>query len=500
MRTLVKVGLVVSLCWVVACSSIRSRADDLYDAGRFLEAVELYDQVLHEHPGDAEVTQRRAAARNGALRVQLSAVVKARKSGHLELATVYLAKLFALRDGWQITTEPAIATMLALEIEESGTWLAGHVANRAHTAGPLVGEQIAIRFAALLDHVELASYRASIAQTIASAGRDACARLAPGATTPYWQWVAARYCEHFDAHAITAPKLPHQRAGLSIAGALTGMSVDELARLRTALAGAFLESVWYAPDGDPAVRVALSGSIASTFDSHPVTKYAEYTVEVPYTDYETQQESYQEPYDDTEYYTESVPSTEYHDESYSCGDTTCTRSVSQTVYHDESRTRTVTKYRTAWRTVTVPVTKYQTESRTFEYAAIERTGHYTSKLRLVFEPDLDNLVASVETDASEVGIDHDAEFSPAGVSPERANLTTASAFVFAEQQRIVAELHARLDALYATRYCRAEVFSLEDAARCAILDPKGAPSAARGMLRVQLGEDETLLSVVLARK
>jgi hypothetical protein len=310
----------------------------------------------------------------------------------------------------------------------------------------------------------------------------------------------SRYCVHFGATAIAAPVLPHWRAGMSISGEIGGASQAESARMRNALAGAFLESVWYSVDGAPAVTAALSGSIASSFASKPVTRYARYTVEVPYTDYESTEESYQEPYDETEYYSEDVPSTEYRTETVPCGDTTCTNQVPETVYHSETKSRTVTKYRTAWRTVTVPVTKYSTESRTFEYAAIERSGHYTSQLRVVFDPEMDGIVAGVDQDTIETGLDHDAELSAAGVSPQRANLTTAPAFVFAEQQRLASELRARLDALYARRYCRAAMFSLEEAARCAYLDPSSAPAAARGMIRVQLGEDESLLSVVLARR
>lgn len=77
---------------------------------------------------------------------------------------------------------------------------------------------------------------------------------------------------------------------------------------------------------------------------------------------------------------------------------------------------------------------------------------------------------------------------------------SAECFVLGEQQRLAAELRARLDALYATRYCSAPVYNIEEAARCAYLDRASAPAAARSMLRAQLGEDEAHRSIVLARR
>lgn len=482
-----------------ACATTKGHADDLYDQGRFLEAAELYDQIAREHPDDVEAKIRRTRARNGALRVQLAYVTKVRLSGHRELAAEQLGKLFVLRDGWQMNTEPAIAKLLENEVVEVGAWLEGVVANRVRTAGPLVGEAIALQYAVLFAHPELDKWRASIGHSIESAGREMCSRIAPTTTTPYWSWIANRYCMHFNIRAVEPMRLPNLRAGLAVTGNVQGAASGESERMRIALANAFKGSVWFATDGAAPARATLTGSIAASFDSRSVTKTADYTEQVPYQDTETVQESYQEPYDDTEYYTEQVPHTEYRTETYSCGDSTCTRSVPDTVYRSESRTRTVTKYRTAYRSVTRPVTRYRTEYRTYTYAAVERYGHYTSNLRVTLGADLDGLIAAVEQNATETGIDSDASFAQAGVYPQSANLTSAESFVANEERRLTTELRTRLDALYAARYCRAAQFTLEEAARCAYLDPAGAPPLARQVLRAQLGEDEQLLPTVLAR-
>ncbi len=489
----------VVLVLLAACATTKGRADDLYDQGRFLEAAELYDQLARENPNDVEAKIRRTRARNGALRVQLAYVTKVRLAGHREVAAQQLQKLFALRDGWRMNTEPAIAKLLETEVVEVGKWLDGVVANRVRTAGPLVGEAIALQFAELFAHPELDQWRASIGAAIHAAGRDVCSRIAPTTTTPYWSWIANRYCTHFNIRAVEPMRLPNLRAGLAVMGTVQGTASGETERMRIALANAFKSSVWFAPDGAAPVRATLTGSIAAQFDSRSVTRTADYTEQVPYTDYETVQESYEEPYTDTEYYTEQVPHTEYRSESYSCGDSTCSRTVPETVYRSESRTRTVTKYRTQWRPVTRPVTRYRTENRTYTYSGIEHYGRYQSNLRLVLGADFDGLVAQVQQNTSEEGFETDASFAAAGVYPQTANLTSAEGFVANEERRLVGELVTRLGALYAARYCRTAQFSLEEASRCAYLDLQSAPEAVRQVMREQFGEDEQLLPRLLAR-
>lgn len=493
-------SVVVALVLVASCATTRGKADDLYDEGRFLEAAEVYDQLARENPNDADVKVRRTRARNGAMRVQLAYVTKVRLGGHPDLAAQQLGKLYALRDGWAMNFEPAIAGLLDTEVAAVGTWLEALVANRVRTAGPLVGEAIAMTHVELFAHDELAKWRTSITQHIQSASRDVCGRLAPTTTTPYWAWIANRYCLHFGIRAVEAMRLPNLRAGLAVTGTVQGAAAGESERMRIALGNAFKGSVWFSADGATPVRGKLDGAIAAEFDSRSVTKTADYTEQIPYTDYETVQESYQEPYDDTEYYTEQVPHTEYRSESYSCGESTCTRSVPETVYSSESRTRTVTKYRTAYRPVTRPVTRYRTENRTYTYAGVEHYGRYQSNLRVILDRDLDGLVAQVDQNTTETGFETDASFPQANVYPQSANLTSAEGFVANEEGRLVAELRARLDALYAARYCRAAQFSLEEASRCAYLGLDAAPPKAHEMLQEQFGEDVKLLPTLLARQ
>jgi hypothetical protein len=148
--------------------------------------------------------------------------------------------------------------------------------------------------------------------------------------------------------------------------------------------------------------------------------------------------------------------------------------------------------------VTRAVTRYRTENRTYTYSGVEHYGRYASNLRVALGAEMDGLIAQVTQNTTESGFETDASFAQAGVYPQTANLTSPEGFVAVEERRLVADLHARLQALYAARYCRAGEPTIEEAARCAYLDHQSAPAVVRAALREQFGEDEALLSMVLS--
>jgi hypothetical protein len=114
--------------------------------------------------------------------------------------------------------------------------------------------------------------------------------------------------------------------------------------------------------------------------------------------------------------------------------------------------RTVTKYRTATRDVTTPVTRYRDVPHSFTYEATEQTGTYSSALHARLDGGVPEVVVTVA-----------------------------------------------IDARYAELHCAKPHHTIEDAAACAYLDPKRTPPAARASLRTVFGDDEPFLASVLAR-
>jgi hypothetical protein len=491
--------LLTALALTAGCAaSTASRADDAFKHARYLEAADLYDQVVHADPKNNKAVVKRFQARNAALSVLLTETSQARVAGRTEDALVKLAEMLARRDAWAMRTDANVDRQLTVEVVAAGNAIDTAVTRTASSVGPLSAEELFHHYAPLLAHADFATWRQQIDGEVHKSGKNACTALAPRATTPYWSWVVASYCSHFGGQAIRMLARPNLRSSLAVDGSIGGVSPDDAAHVRTTLADAFRESVWFLPDAARSAHATLGGRIAVNFEAHTVSRTANWTEQVPYTDYVTEQESYQEPYDDTESYQEQVPHTEYRTETHPCGDTTCTDTHPETVYSSESRTRTVTKYRTAYRSVTKPVTKYRDVPRSFTYEALERTGHYASAVRVRLDRDLD-VAADITGDFIEHGFDHDVSNAAAGVSPERANLPTLADFLSREEGRLKDELKARLDARYGELYCASKQYTLEEAAACAYLAPGKVPDAVHAALRGAFGADETFLPAVLAR-
>ncbi len=495
-----KLTLVVAAVLVSGCAaSVSSRADDALHKRQYLEAAELYDQVVKNDPKDGKALARRTEARNAVLRELLAATARSRIAGQLDAATSKLAEMLVRRDSWAMTVDAETNKELTVEVVAAGSAIATSVSKTAGAAGPLSAEQIALHYAPLLAHHDFVNWRHEIDDSVRTAGAAACTSLQPRATSPYLSWAIAGYCKHFSVDEVKVLPRANLRTGVMIEGSIVGIAAEDTVRIRETLTGAFRESVWFSADAARSARGNLGGKLTATFDAKTVSRTANWTEQVPYTDYENRQESYQEPYNDTEYYEEQVPHTEYHSESHPCGSSTCSESVPTTVYSSESRTRTVTKYRTAYRSVTVPVTKYRDVPRSFSYEATERSARYVSSLRIRVDREALDVAADISGDFFEHGFDHDVTNVDAGVSPSRANLPSLADFTAREESRLRDELRRRLEVRYAELYCAAKTFGVEEAAACAYLAPARVPMAVHTTLHGVFGADEELLPSVLAR-
>jgi hypothetical protein len=462
---------------LAGCTSLRGKADAAYAHGDYAKAADLYDQLVRG--GDTGAIPRRTQAREEELRVELYNVQAARAAGYEYIGK--LALLLDQRDAWQGDGAAPLAGGIAFEVAAASAKIGAEIATRTDKDGPLAGEDVASHYEKLLGHTDFASARTAIHVQLSEAGRAHCTRYEAVAPTPYWRWLTARYCGHWSANR-PVPTLPDQYRALVVDGTIAGETDEEASALRSALQDAFVKSALYAPSAAGEVHATIDGQLRVHYASRQVSLTASWTEQVPYTDYETQQESYQEPYDDTETYDEQVPTTEY----VPCGDTTCP----QTVYHTETKTRTVTKYRTAYRDVTVPVTRYRDEPRTEDYNAIERTGSYASALSV----QIGAVTASVETATSESGYDHDVTIEPAGVSPSRANLTSHDQFAAHEAATLADRFVLQLDAAYARQFCGLPAFTLEQAAECAYAGAEHLPPAAQSALEHVFGGEVTYLA------
>ncbi|MGE0871136.1 MAG: hypothetical protein AB7P03_21405 [Kofleriaceae bacterium] len=488
------------------CATLRNRADTALSKGDYVEAAELFDQILKRDPSDTEALAGRTQARHATLRMLLANSQAARQARRVADATAALDRLLEFRNRWETTIDGIFAVRIANEVAATGSAIAAIVDAKVAGGLPLAAERELARYQRLLARTDFGSSLHDLRQRTRRAGLGTCDRLTSSIsdTAPYWSWYVDRYCQHWGVAARQDIVLPHTRSDAVIEGSIAGETDAQVAALRAALGAAFRDSVWFSPRTSGAARGSISGRISATFSSRSVSLARDWTEQVPYTDYETIQVSYQEPYEDTETTVEQVPYTEYQTRKVPCGGLregeTCDETYPVTVYRSETRTNTVTRYRTAWRDETRPVTRYRDVPHVFSYVAIEHTGHYQSELGVTLDVGaVATVAAEVANELSRRGVDHDITFEPAGVYPERANLLTLADFVNREQQTLRSQLLNQLDERYRSMHCTATMYTIDQAAACAYLAPTQLPDAAHAALRAMLGDDEPLAISLLAR-
>jgi hypothetical protein len=139
------------------------------------------------------------------------------------------------------------------------------------------------------------------------------------------------------------------------------------------------------------------------------------------------------------------------------------------------------------------ITQQRDEHRSRDYDAVERSGSYASKLDL----QVGDVAASVATSTSERGYDHDETIERAGVSPQRAHLTSHEQFAAHEAATLADRLVEKLDESYVARFCGLPAFTLEQAAECAYAGAQHVPPAAQRTLAQVLGGDARFLSALI---
>ncbi|MBW8772761.1 MAG: hypothetical protein JF590_05665 [Gemmatimonadetes bacterium] len=463
---------------MAGCTTLRGRADTAYAHGDFMQAAQLYDKLVTDNPGDRELIARRERARAGELGRELSDVQAARYAQLDGEHTGRLALLLDQRDSWGGVMPAELQPALATEVDAAAARISDEATAKLAAAGPLAAQDTVAHYTHLLARADFTQQRGRLHESVSTAGQARCTQLAEVATTPYWSMLADRYCAHFGV-IRDVPQLPEQRTALAIDGAAAGESDDETRALRGALTQAFQKSPWFATNGTGSAHAIVDGTVEVGASSREVTLTATWTEQVSYTDYETQSESYQEPYDDTATYTETVNDPDG-------------------TSHTEVKTRTVTNYRTAYRDVQVPVTKYRDEARSQDYPAIERDATYRSRLRLRSDGGLPEITASVEGADQQHGYDVDATIGAAGVSPSGAHLMTHEQFAAGQHDRLAARFLELLKAEYTRRFCTQPTYTIEEAARCTMAGFGQVPQAARESLGQVLGSETSYLGAVLA--
>ncbi len=492
--------MLAALALATGCTSLRGRADDALARGDYRHAAELYGEVLRKDPGDAEAKARLVRAQRGLLDEALDRFDVQRAAGHEGEAMREGVRVLETRD--QVRGD-AIDDGRRMRLSGTVAWLREAAKSTVHAetnhGRALAGRARLQAIASVLAREELAPLRPELEAEIADAGARTCAKATTTAgDQPFALELVAAYCKEVGGPMPAWRQRPLLVGGVAIRGAIAGTPFDEQDDVQSAIASALERSVWFSPTSPLRATADLDGVVSATFAATPTELTRSWVESVPYEAIETYTEPVEVPYLATETYTERVPYTAFEDRLEPCRPPRqglCNRTHPVTRYRDETRTREVTKYRTEYVERSRTVTRYRQEPRVFRFAATKHQGRYRATHRVTVElgPGLRSIVTREQTGDDRLTYEHDAEFAPAGVHPERGTLPSAASWREQQRVRIERDLQRALDAGWLEAFCSEAVGSIEDAARCAHGRPSKPPSAVRARIAELVLDDPDLV-------
>ena len=479
------------------CATTQSQGDDAFARGDYLGAAALYAEAAKDKPGDRGLHHRLDEARARGLDLLVSAAEQRVAANDAAGGIAAMTKLVETRASWNF--EPNDATKA--RITKIAAWtlatIKDEIVHVRDADGALAAEAALTARAPLVKHPEFGDGARDLNAVVTSAGAENCASLTKFASpsSPYLDQLIAAYCKHFGAPPPSTPPLLELVSNLDLDAKVEGMDDDAKARLATTIDTWLRDSIWFAPEPVRIGHARLGGTLRSTYASTQVTKQENWVEHVAYQATETYQEAYPETYTTTETYTEQVPYTTTESYSATCGYGSSTYSCSQTRsvtrYQSQMRTRPVTKTRTAYRPATRIVTQYRDEPRVYTYDAVQKTGTYRSDwtAQITLGVGGSPLVVHRANTERQVGLDHDADFPPAGVRPSRAKLMTQEGWVTSAVNDLGRAFVTAANAHWKRLYCTRGVYTAEDAARCVYLRSDAYPQAAIAPLTKLFGRE-----------
>lgn len=479
-----------------ACATLRGRADDALERGDYRQATALYTRLLARDPSDSRVRTLLTKAERGLIDQLLDRADAARKGASQDEAMRASLEAVQAKDSLhERSIDAPRAARIAATIDWARSTLRASVHGEASRGRALVARARRRDADTWLKRPELAALGPELDAEIAQAGASACTRAAgTAAERPFALELVAAYCKEVGGPMPAWKPRPLLVGGVDISGGILGTPPNEQVELERAIKQAIERSVWFTATTSARATALVQGNVSAAFSKEPTELTRPWTERVPYQATETYEEPVQVPYIDTERYTERIPYTAYEERIEPCHrprSGLCRESHPVTRYRDESRTREVRRVRTEYRQRTRQVTRYRDEPRIFTYPAMKHRGRYqaTFFVRVDVGSGIHPIEARASAEDARFAHEHDADFPPAGVHPERANLPSAMWWREQQRERVQVELSNALEEGWLQSFCNEAVDSIEEAARCARARPKPIPHAVRSRIEELFGDD-----------
>ena len=138
--------MLISLYLTTSCSTTRDKADELYEAGLFEAAVDMYNKAIVEDPEDTAARIGLDKAQQGVISKGLIEVRMLRMAGDQKTATEKLEGILRKESGWNIKFNAGMTITQKNEVAKSSKWIRSKQNQAKEESKPDVFRWYTVRF------------------------------------------------------------------------------------------------------------------------------------------------------------------------------------------------------------------------------------------------------------------------------------------------------------------------------------------------------------------
>ena len=404
---------------LISCATHKKAAIKLTEEGLHEAALEQWVLAYQNDPKDTEVQVGLRMCQEKVSNERLVRIRDLRLAKDDEQALDELQSLMGLQSKHGIQLDFNSSTFQGRETTLLWKHQKSQVTNLNSQMKPLAAEARYRKYANVFQSLpEYATLKTKIDQT----GIAQCKTLRKGLKgKPFYRSFVTQYCKFFDPNNEIKTKTATISSVLFANTAVTGIiegSDDEMStKMMKAMSEGFESSAWYHPEAKKSVTIDLNGRYKWDKSAEFIAQAHSYTVEIPYTAYESVMKTREVPYSA---YENGVTITKYKTETY---------------YESE------------------PVTRYRTETRVHNYAATKKTMDF--EIVLKGKVAIENLKHpfSFMKEETESKILHDVNLPKIGLHPKTEDVTKPIAKFEYYSLLAGGDLRLELDALWIKQFC-----------------------------------------------
>lgn len=414
-----KIILFALMLILVSCSSHKKAAIKLTEEGLHEAALEQWVLAFQKDPKDTEVQVGLRMCQEKVSNERLVRIRDLRLAKDDEQALDELQSLMGLQNKHGIQLDFNSSTFQGRETSILWKHQKARVLNLTKQTKPLAAEQRYRKYANVFQSIpEYATLKTTIDQT----GINQCKSLRKNIKgKPFYRSFITQYCKFFDPNnavkttttTISSVLFAHPAVQLKIEGSDDDMTT----KMFKALSEGFEASAWYHPEAKKTINIDVNGRYKWKKFTDTISQSHSYTVEIPYTAYESVRKTREIPY--------SVQENGF----------SVTKYKSETYYESE------------------PVTRYRDETRVHRYSARKNEIDFEIVLKGMIGLEQLKHPFSFMKEETEVKILHDENLPEIGLSPKTDDVTKPIARFEYYSLLAGGDLRLELDALWIKQFC-----------------------------------------------